>query len=199
MQSVFKKALYIQHLVAFTCFVCRFPACDLSTEPSSQLRPPAKHRRAQTPHPPAWFTFPRGRTSPVNQNPLPSRVRSTLPSWYIPFSSAWADKKEKNSKRSGGGDSSTLGYSTAWVENILQCLICTVGKAILTKPINPWASDGTDLIPPAADVPASLCSAALRYPALWCALLHFAPPRNTNSHSDAVCSFVRSSFRDTEA
>lgn len=152
------------------------------------------------PHPPAWFTFPRGRTSPVNQNPLPSRVWSTLPSWCIPFSSAWADKKEKNSSSgSSGNSSSTLGYSTAWVENILRCLICTVGKAILTKPINPWASDGTDLIPPAADVPASLCSAVLRYPAHSCALLHFAPPRNTNSHSDAVCSFVRSSFRDMDA
>lgn len=64
----------------------------------------------------------------------------------------------------------TLSYSTVWEENILWCLISTVGKAILTKPINPWASDGTDLIPPAADVPASLCSAVLRYPALWCAL-----------------------------
>lgn len=52
----------------------------------------------------------------------------------------------------------TLGYSTVWVENILWCLISTVGKAILTKPINPWASDGTDLIPPAADVPPSLCA-----------------------------------------
>lgn len=86
----------------------------------------------------------------------------------------------------------TLGYSTAWQENILRCLISTVGKAILTKPINPWASDGTDLIPPAADVPACLCTAVLWYPALWCALLHFAPPRNTNSHNDAACSFVRS-------
>lgn len=172
-----------------TCSVCRSPACDPSTGPPSQLRPRAKRRRAQEQRPPAWLTFPRGRTSPVSQNLLPSRVWSTLPSWDIPFSGTGADKREGKTATAAAA---TLGYSTAWVENILRCLISTVGKAILTKPINPWASDGTDLIPPAADVPASLCSAVLRYPALWCALLHFAPPRNTNSHNDAARSFVRS-------
>lgn len=157
---------YICDSFAITCFVCRFPACDPLAGPSSQLLLWTKHRRGQEERPPAWFTFPRGRTSPVSQNLLPFRVSSTLPSWDIPLSSA----PESIRRRKTATAAATLGYSTVWVENILWCLISTVGKAILTKPINPWASDGTDLIPPAADVPSSLCSAVLRYPALWCAL-----------------------------
>lgn len=90
-----------------------------------------------------------------------------------------------------------VSYSMAWLTNIPRCLISTVGKAILTKPINPSASDGSDLIPPVADVPASLCSAPL-----WCAPLYSVPPRHTNSHNDAACSFVRSMvgrYRITQA
>ena len=87
-----------------------------------------------------------------------------LPETFL-FSSAGADKREEKTAAAAAAAAAaaTLGYSTAWVENILRCLISTVGKAILTKPINPWASDGTDLIPAAADVPASLRSAVLRY------------------------------------
>jgi len=73
---------------------------QLSAEPSSQLHLRAKHRGGQGPHPPAWFTFPRGQTSPANQNLLLARVWSTLPSWDIPFSSTGADKREKNSNSS---------------------------------------------------------------------------------------------------
>lgn len=129
-----------------------------------------------------------GKASSVSQNLLPSTLWSTLLPWDILLCPAEELMKGRKAATTGA----MVGYSTAWEENILRCLISTVGKAILTKPINPWVSDGTDLIPPAADVPASLCAAVLWYSLLCCALLHFAPPRNTNSHNDAACSFVRS-------
>lgn len=151
-----------------TWFVCSSLACDPLTGPSSQLHLRGKHRRAQGQHPPAWFTFPRGQTSPVSQNLLPFWAWSTLPSSDIPFSSIRADKRETTAAAAAA----TLGYSMAWVENILRCLISTVGKAILTKPINPWESDGADLIPPVADVPASLCSSVLRSTALHSDVLY---------------------------
>lgn len=79
-----KRALFISDMVHIhesldiTCFVCRSPACDPSAGPASQLRPRGKHRTEQGQHPPAWFTFPRGRTSPVSQkNLLPPRAEST--------------------------------------------------------------------------------------------------------------------------
>lgn len=153
----FFKCTFDHRISRLTCSACRSPACDPSTGPSSRRwrRRRGRHRRAQTQHPPAWFTFPGGR---AHLSPLSVRICSPPGSGALcrpqTFLCPAAEQKT-------AAAAATLGYSTAWEENILRCLISTVGKAILTKPINPWASDGTDLIPPAADVPASLCTAVL--------------------------------------
>lgn len=120
---------YILDHYHLTCSACRSPACDPLTGASSRQRRRARHRRAQKQHPPAWFTFPGGRTS------LPS-VRIYSPPGFgvlcLPETFLCPSTEQKTATAAA-----TLGYSTAWEENILRCLISTVGKAILTKPINP--------------------------------------------------------------
>lgn len=117
------------------------------------------------------------------------------PDTFLSLSAGMTNDKKKEKKNKHTDSSYTTDCLTAREENILRCLISTVGKAILTKPINPWASDGTDLILSAAAVRPPLCVLLLCSDTLHSdddARLYFAPPRNTNSHSDAACSSLRS-------
>lgn len=157
----------------------------------------ARHRREQEEPPPAWFTFHIGRTASCHSesSPLQGSQHFTLLTHFFLYQRGWQMTKRKKKKNKHTDSSYTTDCLTAREENILRCLISTVGKAILTKPINPWASDGTDLILSAAAVRPPLCVLLLCSDTLHSdddARLYFAPPRNTNSHSDAACSSLRS-------
>lgn len=148
----------------FTWSACRSPACDPANGPSWQLPRWARQERALAQDPPACFAFHRGQSLSCQSESSPLRTLAHSASLrHPPLSGRRIDERQES-----GNNRTTLVYSMAWEENILRCLISTVGKAILTKPINPWVSDGTDLIPPAADVPASLSAAVLIFSPLLC-------------------------------
>lgn len=120
-----------------TCFACRSPVCDLFCGPISRRRPADRRRWTRAQYPAACCTY---STLTFPALCKPSQPQRFACGHRFFSAAAWTNME-------------------VCAVNITHSLISTLGKAISTKPINPWASDGTDLIPAVADALCLPCAA----------------------------------------